>query len=166
MQPVWVFKMISKLVRSESGFGLIQAVAALFIATIAIAGLFMASYIAQHKALGNYHYKVVLLKGLEQLEKIKYNSYKQGSKRPVIGLANGEFIIDDQNGDPVKGYIQPYTVQTRSEMIISPLVKYDIVTVKITWRDGPRYFVNSELNPNRQITLREDYFYRTIQVGP
>jgi len=51
-------------------------------------------------------------------------------------------------------------------MIISPLVKYDIVTVKITWRDGPRYFVNSELNPNRQITLREDYFYRTIQVGP
>ena len=159
--------MFRKILRSESGFGLIQAVAALFIASIAIAGLLLASYIARHQAIGNYHYKVALLKGLEKLEEIKYETHKWGSKRPIWqNFVGGEFIIDNNSGGiAVKGFIQPISVQTFTEIIISPFVKYDRVIVKITWRDGPRYFVNSELNQEKQIVLREDYFYRSDQLA-
>jgi hypothetical protein len=164
--------MISKLVKSESGFGLIQAVAALFIATIAIAGLFMASYIARHQAKSNYHYKVVLLKGLETLERIKHRAYILDTKQltpEVISLVPpgyGEFIIDDQNENAIKGFIPRPTYQTNTEMLISPFVKYDQLTLRLTWRDGPKYFVNQELNYDKQIILREDYFYRSGLVIP
>ena len=160
--------MFCKTLRSESGFGLIQAVAAVFIASIAIAGLLMASYIARHQAIGNYHYKVVLLKGLETLEEVKYRMHLRGDIRPIYvvnNMQNGEFIIDDNSDVKVKGFIQPLTVQTFTEIIISPYVKYDRVTVKLTWRDGPRYFVNAELNQEKQITLIEDYFYRSDQLA-
>lgn len=61
-----------KTLKSERGFGLVQAVATLVMVSIAVAGLFISSYVARHKALNNYHYRCALLKGLEVFERLRW----------------------------------------------------------------------------------------------
>ncbi|MCK4653428.1 MAG: hypothetical protein KAU01_03180, partial [Candidatus Cloacimonetes bacterium] len=66
--------MFKSILTSEKGFGIVQILGALIIATIAIAGLFVTVYYTRHKAVGNYHYRVALLKATQKLEEIKYKN--------------------------------------------------------------------------------------------
>ena len=152
--------MIKKTLRSNAGFGIIQALAGLIIVTIALSGLFLSSYYAWHNAVGNYHYRVVLLKAHQKLEMIKFDN-RDWEKSPRVNLfVPGKFLIDDANDNPVYGRIHPVTKVTRTDLVVSQYVDFDIVSVKITWRDGPEYFLNNILNRERTLVLREDYFYR------
>lgn len=153
--------MIGSKLRSEQGVGLIQAVAAAFIVALAISGLFVASYVSQHKAIGVYHYKSALLKGLQKFEEIKFHNRLNNGSVMLNNISTGEFVIDDKKDVTVKGLIHPFMVTTYVDAAVSQYVRYDEVRMKITWYDGPRYFHNKVLNPQRQIILREDYFYRS-----
>lgn len=153
--------MFKKILRSDDGFGIIQALAGLIIVTIALSGLFLSSYYAWHHAVGNYHYRVVLLKAHQKLEKIKYDNRDWEKSALLGGFYPGDFMIDDGDGEVVWGHIHPVTKVTRDDMVVSQYVDYDIISVKITWRDGPEYFLNNILNRERTLVLREDYFYRT-----
>ena len=152
--------MIKKTLRSNEGFGIIQALAGLIIVTIALSGLFLSSYYAWHNAVGNYHYRVVLLKAHQKLEMIKYDNRDWEKSTLLGGFHSGDFMIDDEDGEVIWGLIHPVTKVTRNDIVVSQSVDYDIISVKITWRDGPEYFLNSILNKERTLVLREDYFYR------
>ncbi|MBT3755527.1 MAG: hypothetical protein HOK80_10035 [Candidatus Cloacimonetes bacterium] len=153
--------MFKKILSSEDGFGIIQALAGLMIVTIALTGLFLSSYYAWHSAIGNYHYRVVLLKAHQKLEEVKYlNRYNEGVTY-TNSITSGNFLIDDENEEPVYGLIYPPTISTTTDLAVSQYVDYDKISIKITWRDGPEYFLNSILNKERTLILREDYFYRT-----
>jgi hypothetical protein len=147
--------------RSQGGVGLVQAVAAAFVVAVAVTGLFVASYTTQHKVRGVFHYKVALLKGLQKFEQIKYNNRLNTGPVNVNGITTGEFIIDNYPDVPVRGYIHPLTVTSYGDIAISQYVKYDEIRLRITWHDGPTFYKNKVLNPQRQLILREDYYYRT-----
>jgi hypothetical protein len=152
--------MFKKILRSDAGFGIIQALAGLIIVTIALSGLFLSSYYAWHSAVGNYHYRVVLLKAHQKLERLKFDN-RNWDKSALIGnFVSGVFIIDDADGEIIRGLIHPPTKVTRTDMVVSQYVDYDIISVKITWRDGPENYLNNILNRERTLILREDYFYR------
>ena len=157
--------MLKNILTSEKGFGIVQILGALIIATIAIAGLFVTAYYTRHKAVGNYHYRVALLKAAQKLEQIKYyNSNNLGTTK-ISDISSGTFIMDERNGVPIYARIHPPQKETHGDMAISEHVVYDQITVKITWRDGPEKYHLSLLNREKQLVLREDYFYRT-DVGP
>ena len=153
--------MIKKTLRSNDCFGIIQALACLIIVTIALSGLFLSSYYAWHNAVGNYHYRVVLLKAHQKLEMVKFVNKNNESITLLNGFAPGQFLIDDADGEPIYGTIQPVIRTTNTDLAIAQYVDFDAVSVKITWRDGPEYFLNNILNKERTLVLREDYFYRT-----
>ncbi|MDP8204935.1 MAG: hypothetical protein P9L95_10435 [Candidatus Tenebribacter mawsonii] len=157
--------MLKKILSSDDGFGIIQALAGLIIVTIALSGLFLSSYYAWHSAVGNYHYRVVLLKAHQKLEEVKYlNRYNEGVTY-TNSITSGNFLIDDVNDVPVYGLIHPVLMGTTTDLAVSQYVDYDKISIKITWRDGPEYFLNSILNKERTLILREDYFYRTKDDG-
>ena len=153
--------MFTKIIRSDNGFGIIQVLAGLIIVTIALSGLFLSSYYAWHNTVGNYHYRVVLLKAHQKLEMVKYVNRNREIITDLNGFVSGDFIIDDTDGEVIRGLIHPVSRTTYTDMVVSQYVDYDIVSVKITWRDGPKFFLNSILNKERTLILREDYFYRT-----
>ena len=157
--------MIKKTLRSNDGFGIIQALAGLIIVTIALSGLFLSSYYAWHNAVGNYHYRVVLLKAYQKLEQVKLTNRNNESSTFLNGFVSGNFLVDSIDGEPVIGLIHPVIRTTSTDIAIAQYVDYDAVSVKITWRDGPEYFLNSILNKERTLILREDYFYRTDEDG-
>ena len=153
--------MIKKTLRSNDGFGIVQALAGLIIVTIALSGLFLSSYYAWHNAVGNYHYRVVLLKAHQKLEKVKFVNQNNESITWLNGFEPGQFLIDDADGEPIYGTIHPVIRTTNTDLDIAEYVDFDAVSVKITWRDGPEFFLNNILNKERTLVLREDYFYRT-----
>ena len=153
--------MLKRILRSEDGFGIIQTLAGLIIVTIALSGLFLSSYYAWHNAVGNYHYRVVLLKANQKLEMIKFVNKTNENTTWLNGFESEEFLIDDADGEPIYGLIHPIIKTTNTDIAIAQYVDYDAVSVKITWRDGPEYFLNDILNRERTLVLREDYFYRT-----
>ena len=155
--------MIKKTLRSNDGFGIIQALAGLIIVTIALSGLFLSSYYAWHNAVGNYHYRVVLLKAHQKLEQVKFVNRTNEGFTYLSGFVSGNFLIDEEDGEPIYGLIHPVIRTTHTDIVIAEYVDYDAVSVKITWRDGPEYFLNNILNRERTLILREDYFYRTDQ---
>ena len=158
------------LLRSERGFGLLQAVGALFIVSIAVAGLFITSYIARHKAISNYHYRCALLKGLEVFERLRWgNRFNSGPV--IIDYANfelpfGRYIMEQEEGLPVYMFVETLNKQTFTDLTISQYVAFDQLTVRITWKDGPETFESSIINRERELVLREDYFYRRSAIGP
>ncbi|HPR17563.1 MAG TPA: hypothetical protein PLD62_04880 [Candidatus Cloacimonadota bacterium] len=157
--------MLNKL-RSENGFGLISVVTAALIVAISIAGLFMASYITQHKALSTYHYRAALLKGAQKLEEVKYKNRSNTSRQPVNieGIASGIFTLDElSNGHRITGKIHPITVKRKiADIAVGNNVFFDKVYVRITWYDGPRLYLYKVLNKQKMIILREDYFYQYV----
>lgn len=152
--------MIKKILRSDGGFGIIQALVGLIIVTIALSGLFLSSYYAWHNSVGNYHYRVVLLKAHQKLEQLKFVNRNNEIITDIEGFVSEKFLINDENDKHVYGLIHPITRSTYTDMVVSQYVDYDVISVKITWRDGPEYFLNSILNKERTLILREDYFYR------
>ena len=152
--------MLKRILRSEDGFGIIQTLAGLIIVTIALSGLFLSSYYAWHSAVGNYHYRVVLLKAHQRLERVKFVNRNWNKSTIINGFESGDFIIDDADGETIWGLIHPPTKTTLTDMEVSQYVDYDIISVKITWRDGPEKYFNNVLNKERTLILREDYFYR------
>jgi hypothetical protein len=154
--------MILKILKSDKGFGLVQAVATLVMVSIAVAGLFISSYIARHQALNNYHYRCALLKGLEVFERLRwYNRFNTG---PANTAYNNESKIPF--GKPIYMFVETLRKRTFTDLTISQYVSYDQVTLKITWKDGPDSYETNTLNRKKELVMREDYFYRPSLAGP
>ncbi len=49
-------------IKSQRGFGIIQAIAGLLIVSIAAVSLFLAAHFSKTRAQQNYHYRLALLK--------------------------------------------------------------------------------------------------------
>ncbi|MDP8269332.1 MAG: hypothetical protein P9L97_11455 [Candidatus Tenebribacter davisii] len=153
--------MNNKILRSESGFGIVQALAGLVIVTIALSGLFLSSYYAWHSSVSSYHYRVALLKAQQRIEQIKYVNRNNESYTDIDGIVPLNFIIDDADGEAIWGNLSSPSRSTYTDLNVSQYVDYDVISVKVTWRDGPEYYLNDVLNKEKTIILREDYFYRT-----
>ena len=156
--------MLKNILTSEKGFGIVQILGALIIATIAIAGLFVTAYYTRHKAVGNYHYRVALLKATQKLEEIKYYNHNNQNETKINNISSGLFLMDKRDGVPLYARIHPPRKETHRDMVVSEFVLYDQITIKITWKDGPERFHMSLLTREKQLVLREDYFYRTDVV--
>ena len=161
---------MGSLLRSNSGFGLIQAVATLVMVSIAVAGLFISSYIARHHATNNYHYRVALLKGLEVFERLRWaNRFNTGPVKINYGYDNipvGRFVLDDEEGTTIYMQVETLIKRTFTDLTISQYVSYDQVTLRIKWKDGPEEYETNTLNQQKELILREDYFYRPSLAGP
>lgn len=160
---------LNGLFNSEGGFGVVQAVAALAIVSIAVAGLFISSYLARHHAISNYHYRCALLKGLEVFERLRWgNRFNSG---PVIidynafSLPFGRYIMEDEEGRPIYMFVETLSKRTFTDLTISQYVSFDQLTVRITWTDGPEEYESKTLNRQKELILREDYFYRRAALG-
>lgn len=157
--------MIKKIVSSDDGFGIIQALVGLIIVTIALSGLFLSSYYAWHSALGNYHYRVALLKAHQKLEEVKFLNRNNESVTLTNTITSGDFIMDEEDGELVWARIHPPQRDTFIDRAVSEYVNFDRIQIKITWRDGPERFLNNILNKERALVLREDYYYRINMEG-
>ncbi len=155
--------MFVKLLYSERGMGIIQVLAALLIVTASVSGLFISSYYARYKADAHYHYRVALLKAAQKLEEIKYyNMYNPHSVDLSI-VPTSEFTISDKGEEDVVGYITKSKKSYR-DLSVASFVAYDVVTIKITWENGPARYLYRVLNVPQELELREDYFYRTDDI--
>jgi len=161
---------LGRLLNSNGGFGLVQAVATLAMVAIAVAGLFISSYIARHHAINNYHYRVALLKGLGVFERLRWaNRFNTGPVRISYGsddIPFGQYVLDDEEGRTIYLFIETLIKRTFTDMTISQYVSYDQVTLKVRWKDGPDAYETNTLNRQKELILREDYFYRPSLAGP
>jgi len=155
--------MLIKTLNSEQGMGIIQVLAALLIVTASIAGLFISSYYVQYKADAHYHYRVALLKATQKLEEIKCANMLNQHSVVINDIETNEFTIDDKGDVPVKGFMTK-SIKTYRDLSIASYVAFDIVTIKITWRNGPEKYFYKTINAFQELELREDYFYRTDEI--
>ena len=158
--------MMRKILSSQKGFGLIQVLGALIIVTISLSGLFISAYYARHKAIENYHYRVALFKATQKLEEIKFNHRNKLSTVVLNDTYGGTFIMDDENGDKVMATIHPPQKSTFNDLTVANYIAYDVIEIKITWKDGPSRYLRNPLNKTKTLIMREDYFYRTDVVTP
>lgn len=153
--------MLKNILTSQKGFGIVQVLTALLIATVSVAGLYISAQYASYKSISNYHYRVALLKGLEKFEQIKLkNTYNKASV-VIEGIITGEFVMDDNEGDKVKGKIEYIRKETHKDIQLGSNIYYDQVTLKITWKDGPNSRLGELYNRKRELILREDYYYKS-----
>jgi hypothetical protein len=149
------------LITSERGLGLIQVLASLFIVTLALGGLLVSTYYAQRKAVENYHYRRALLVAMEKIEVIRY--FNKSADYPNTGnLPQGFFmpvVIDERNGRPLTATVDA-DVDTHSDISIAPYVKYNALTVTLTWRERDINTSTFLSNDIRTVTVREDYYQR------
>jgi len=157
---------MKKILSSQKGFGLIQVLGALIIVTISLTGLFISAYYARHKAIENYHYRVALLKATQMLEEIKFNHRNKLSTVVLNDVYGGTFIMDDEDGDKVIATIHPPQKSTFNDLTVANYIAYDVIEIKITWKDGPSRYLRNPLNKTKTLIMREDYFYRTDVVIP
>lgn len=149
--------------KSESGFGLLEAMVILVIASIAIAGLFLASIYARAQSVENYHYRSALLQAAGTLEYIKWFNF--GSEGPVYTAIENmptEAVIDDDYNVPLKAQLNVSVQRAIADRAISLTTVYDRVEVTASWYektgiDG----VGSSNNQTRlKVVLVEDYYYQ------
>lgn len=152
---------------SEAGFGIIQVLATLVIASVAIAGLFVTSYYVRQKATENYHTRVAMLHATEVLEKIRW--FNRNNEGPVDvthipGLA-GNVVIENRDNHNLMGIIQnPHVSYGQVDLMVAPYCIYDVVTVEVTWIEGAEDSYGETDNKRRSVVLREDY-YRRADIG-
>ena len=156
--------MFIKSLNSERGMGIIQVLAALLIVTASIAGLFTSSYYVQYKADAHYHYRVALLKAVQKLEEIKWANMFNQHAVVINDIETREFIMDDNGTLPVKGFMTK-SKQTFRDLAVASYISYDVVTIKVTWRNGPEKYFFKTINSLQELELREDYFYRTDEIA-
>ena len=155
--------MLKNKLDSEAGFGIIQVLATLVIASVAIAGLFVTSYYVRQKATENYHTRVAMLHATEVLEKIKlFNRNNDGpvDVTHIPGLA-GNVVIESHDDHNLMGLIHnPRVAYGQVDLMVAPYCVYDIVTVEVTWIEGAEDSYGETENKKRSVVLREDYFRR------
>ena len=149
--------------KSESGFGLLEAMVILVIASIAIAGLFLASIYARAQAVENYHYRAALLQAAGQLELIKW--YNFGSDGPVnIYIENmpTEAVIDSDYHIPLKAQLNVSVQRSIPDRAISLTTVYDRVEVTASWfeKSGIDGIASNSSGNKLKVVLVEDYYYQ------
>jgi len=149
--------------KSESGFGLLDAMIILVIASIAIAGLFLASIYARAQSVENYHYRAALLQAAGQLEYIKW--YNIGSDGPVhtnfLGLSDSA-VIDDSRNVPLRAQLSVEVRRSISDRLISLSTVYDRVEITASWyeKTGIDGVIHSNQTKKVKVVLVEDYYYQ------
>jgi len=154
--------------KSESGFGLLEAMIVLVIASIAITGLFLASIYARAQAVENYHYRSALLHAAGQLELIRFsNQQTDGNIDININGLKDEVVIDDDRQIPLKALISYEVKRSISDRAISLKTVYDRVKVTVTWKekDGLVGVVYNNDNVTKSLVLVDDYFYQKVITG-
>jgi len=154
--------------KSESGFGLLEAMIILVIASIAIAGLFLASIYARAQSVENYHYRAALLQAAGQLELIKWhNQLNKGSVDMNISGLKNEVTIDDERIFPLKAQLSYEVTGPIADRAISLKTFYDRVIVTATWKekDGLTGVITNNDDISRSVVLVEDYYYIRDSVG-
>ncbi len=145
------------ILNNQKGFGLIEALVALVISSIAMVGLFIGSNYARAKAVENYHYRVSLLKASEVMENIKHHN-RRNDGVPEIMRYNPDFVLDERKGKKLMARIS-VTKENLPDLSISMNTRYTIVTVTINWEESFKLKSNSQSGIKRSISIREDYFY-------
>ena len=143
---------------SDKGFGIIEALVALVIASIAMIGLFLGSHFAKVKAYENLHYRKALLKASSVLEDIKYANRKTKTE-PKLRPYTTSFILDERNGKPLSATLN-VTKNTYSDLTIGMNVRYTRVKVIVSWKEPysfQQFSGNNEVN--KSIALVEDYYF-------
>lgn len=73
--------------------------------------------------------------------------------------------MEDEDGRTVYMFVEPLVKRTYTDLSISQYVSFDQVTLRITWKDGPDNYESNSLNREKELVMREDYFYRP-SLGP
>ncbi|MBN1949391.1 MAG: hypothetical protein JW784_06575 [Candidatus Cloacimonetes bacterium] len=156
--------MYFRIIKSEQGFGLLHVLAALFMVTIAITGLFLANVYARSRAIENYHYRAALLATMENMERIRYNYYQRQNSGPVHindinNNINRTVTLDMIDNYRIECTIAPSypRVERKTDLSVATYVYYDEVVLRMNWQEPTLMFKPKE---GRSITLREDYYYR------
>ena len=156
--------MMKEILSSQKGVGIVQILGALIIVTISLSGLFISAYYARHKAIENYHYRVALLKATQKLEEIKYNHRNKLSGVVLNDVYAETFVMNDEGGNKVIATVHPPKKSTFNNLTVANYIAYDVIEIKITWKDGPSRYLRNPLNKTKTLIMREDYFYRTDVV--
>ena len=148
---------------SEKGLGLIQVVAALAIASVAMAGLFLTSFHTRKQAVENYHYRAALLAASAKLDLIRYHNRGSAVETTIdnIPSLHEPVMLDEREGIALRAGC---TVRktTISDLEIAPYVVYDAITVELTWREESDLSMRGGDGELTHLILREDY-YRKVK---
>lgn len=148
---------MKKQVCNNSGFTIIEVLAALIIVTIAFAGLYTSIIYADYKSQLNYHKRQALLIASGELDEYKY---KRSTTNNAF-LPDTKVIVLDPNLKPnaLKATIRFLPVKHQQDTSVGLNVYYDIVQVQVTWQEQ-----QANLNPyhskkQQNVILREDYYW-------
>ncbi|MCD4819375.1 MAG: prepilin-type N-terminal cleavage/methylation domain-containing protein [Candidatus Cloacimonetes bacterium] len=145
------------ILSNQKGFGLIEALVALVISSIAMVGLFLGSNYAKAKAVENYHYRRALLKASEIMENIKHNN-RHSKLEPILGNYSQNFVLDERNGNKLMADVSVSKNNT-TDFSISTSTSYSTIIVSIDWEESFKLKPNSLEGIERSISIREDYFF-------
>ena len=147
---------MKKQVCSNSGFTIIEVLAALIIVTIAFAGLYTSIIYADYKAQLNYHKRQALLVASGELDEYKYRRTVTNNP-PVPGTKT--IVLDPKTTpNPLIATISFLPVYNKQDLQVGIGVSYDIVQVQVSWKEQ-----QANLNPYhstevQKVILREDYY--------
>jgi hypothetical protein len=148
-------------IKSQRGFGLIQAIAGLLIVSVAGISLFISAHFAKTKAVQNNNYRLALLKAMSELEMIKWNYPNYGINPESISFYSYQFILDDRNNPSMQATLI-IDKKVYNDLSISTDAKNAVITAKVEWEEPIDFFISNK-TVKRSIALRDDYFYRVSQ---
>jgi len=149
------------LFNSNSGLGIIQAIAGLLIVSVASVGLFISAHYSRARANLNHQYRLASLKANDELEKIKWQYPDYGANPEEISYYTYNFVLDEINKPDFEATLI-VEKKIESELSISPDAKKAIIIVKIEWEESYDIYQLTE-TITRSIALRDDYFYRVVE---
>jgi prepilin-type N-terminal cleavage/methylation domain-containing protein len=147
---------MKKQVCSNSGFTIIEVLAALIIVTIAFAGLYTSIIYADYRAQLNYHKRQALLIASGELDEYKYR--KTIINNPSLPGSKTITLDPELEPSPLTANITFLPVSSQQDLQVGIGVIYDIVQVQVSWKEQ-----QSNLNPFhstkiQKVILREDYY--------
>ncbi len=140
---------------SNSGFTIIEVLAALIIVTIAFAGLYTSIIYADYKAQLNYHKRQALLIASGELDEYKYR--KTVSNPPIPGTKT--ITLDPKlEPTPLIATVSFLPVHSQQDLAVGIGVSYDIVQVEVSWKEQQSNFNPYHSKKIQRVILREDYY--------
>lgn len=141
---------------SNSGFTIIEVLAALIIVTIAFAGLYTSIIYADYKAQLNYHKRQALLIASGELDEYKYR--KTVTNNPPLPKTKTITLDPALKPTPLIATISFLPVHSQQDLQVGIGVSYDIVQVQVSWKEQQANFNPYHSTKVQKVILREDYY--------
>jgi len=147
--------------KTNSGFALVETIAATTILTFALAGLMVMVQYARARTEINYHDRYVTLRTDGELQKIRsqYSLYGNLGSLQQISFKIPQLDENALNAGKQITVTVTFTIDDQQDMSIGSNIRYTAITALAEWKEHQPLFARQDRTDTRYIQLREDYYY-------